>query len=94
MHVGTLSVELHLPGCRSLKEKRSRLKPLLAGLHRQFNISAAEIDLNDHHQSATIACALVSNDPRHVQQVLDAIPDWIERRRPDLQVVDHQIAML
>jgi uncharacterized protein YlxP (DUF503 family) len=94
MHVGTLTIELHLPGCDSLKQKRSRLKPLLARLHREFNISAAEIDLNDRHRATLIACAIVSNDAKHVQRVLEKIPDWIEKFRPDMQVVDQQIMML
>lgn len=94
MHVGALTVELHLPGCTSLKQKRSRLKPLLARLHKNFNLSAAELEHNDVHQSSLIGCVVVSNDPRHVQQVLEAVPRWIEKHRPDLQVVDHHIEML
>lgn len=94
MHVGTLTIELHLPGCDSLKQKRSRLKPLLARLHREFNISAAEIDHNDRHRDAVIACAVVSNDAKHIQRVLEKIPDWIEKYRPDLQVVDQEIMLL
>jgi uncharacterized protein YlxP (DUF503 family) len=94
MHVGTLTIELHLPGCDSLKQKRSRLRPLLARLHREFNISAAEIDHNDRHHDAVIACAIVSNDAKHIQRVLEKIPDWIEKYRPDLQVVDDQIMFL
>jgi uncharacterized protein YlxP (DUF503 family) len=94
MHVGTITIELYLPGCDSLKQKRSRLKPLLARLHREFNISAAEIDHNDQHRAAVIACAIVSNDAKHIQRVLEKIPDWIEKFRPDMQVVDQQIMML
>ncbi|TFH33710.1 MAG: DUF503 domain-containing protein [Anaerolineales bacterium] len=94
MHIGTLTVELHLPGCNSLKQKRSLLKPLLSRLHREFNISAAEIDQHDHHRSAFIACAIVSNDVKHIQRVLEKIPDWIENHRPDLQVVDQQFTLL
>ena len=93
MHVATLIVELHLPDCSSLKQKRSRLKPLLAQLHREFNVSAAEVGDNDLHRSAIVALAVVSNDARHAQRVLDGIPEWIERKRPDLQVVDHQISL-
>lgn len=91
MHVAVLTVELRLPGCASLKEKRGRIKPLLAGLHRQFNVSAAEIERQDSHTECVIACSVVSNDGRHSQQVLDGIPAWIESRRPDLQVVDQQL---
>ena len=92
MHVHVLSLDLHLPGCSSLKEKRSRLKPLLAALHKNFNISAAEIDHQDAHQSAVLACAVVSNSSKHGDKVLSKIPDWIEQRFPDLQIVDDQIA--
>lgn len=94
MHVVALTLELHLPGCASLKEKRGRLKPLLAALHRQFNVTAAEIDHHDAHRSAVIACVVVSNSNRHGEQLLAGIPAWVEQRRPDLQVVDHQIAVL
>jgi uncharacterized protein YlxP (DUF503 family) len=92
MHVAVLAIELRLPGCASLKEKRGRLKPLLAGLHREFNVSAAEIERQDSHTAAVIACAVVSSDGPHAQQVLDGIPGWIESRRPDLQVIDHQLS--
>jgi uncharacterized protein YlxP (DUF503 family) len=94
MHVGTLTLEIRIPGCRSLKEKRSHLKPILAGLHKNFNISASEIDQNDHHQFSVLACALVSNDARHVQKLLAKIPDWIESRYPGIQIIDDHLMML
>ena len=93
MHLGALTVELHLPGCHGLKQKRGRLKPLLAGLHRHFNVSAAEIDHQDNHHRAVIACVTVSNDARQVQRVLDGIPGWIESHSPDLQVIDQQMQL-
>ena len=92
MHVHVLSLEIHLPRCSSLKEKRSRLKPLLAALHKNFNVSAAEIEHQDAHRSAVLACAVVSNSSKHGDKVLSKIPDWIEQRFPDLQIVDDHIA--
>jgi hypothetical protein len=92
MHVHVLTLELHLPGCSSLKEKRSRLKPLLAALHQNYNVSAAEIEHQDAHQSAILACAVVSNSNKHGNRVLSGIPDWIERRFPELQIVDDHIS--
>ncbi len=94
MHVATLTIELRIPGCTSLKQKRSRIKTLLARLHREFNVSAAEIEHNDNHRTAVIACAVVSNNARHVQRLLASIPRWIETHRPDLQLVDDQIMLL
>jgi uncharacterized protein YlxP (DUF503 family) len=93
MNVGAISLELRLPGCHSLKDKRRRLKPLLTSLHRHFNVSAAEIAQNDNHQLSTIACVVVSNDARHVQQLLAKIPSWIESRHPDLQLIDDEIIL-
>jgi len=88
MHVGALVLELHLPGCRSLKEKRSRLRPLIAALQREFSVSAAEVDLMDMHEDAIVAVVAVSNDGHHVERWLSSIPGWIERQRPDLTLVD------
>jgi uncharacterized protein YlxP (DUF503 family) len=72
-------------------DARSRLKPLLARLHKEFNISTAEVGDNDHHAFAVVACVMVSNDARHAQRALDRIPDWVETHRPDLQIIDREL---
>ncbi len=94
IHIGLLTIELHLPGCSSLKQKRSALKPLLFALRKNFNISAAEIGANDSHRNAVLACTAVSNSSQHIQPVLEKIPPWIEQHRPDLQIVDSEYSML
>jgi hypothetical protein len=94
MKVGLLILHLHLPGCSSLKEKRGRLKPLLHRLHREFNISVAEIDQMDIWQNATIACALVSNGQAHTQKVLQKIINWVESSWPDVSVISDQLEIL
>jgi len=91
MHVAALEIELYLPGVQSLKEKRSRLRPLLARLHKQFNIACAETGLQDRHQHAIITCVTVSTAAPHAEKRLLRIPQWIERNRPDLDVVDEQL---
>lgn len=94
MSFGLLTIHLHLPGCASLKEKRRRLKPLLVRLHREFNVSVAEIDQLDFWQDAVIACALVSNDPAHTQRSLQQVVRWIESSWPDVNVVQDQLELL
>jgi hypothetical protein len=84
--IGLLLLKLQIPGCRSLKEKRSRLKPLIARLHKEFNISTAEIDNLDSWQSAQIACALVSNNPAYTQRALQSVVEWVETHWPDLEI--------
>lgn len=94
MSLGLLTLHLHIPGCSSLKEKRHRLKPLLTRLHREFNISAAEIDHNDVWQSATIACALVSNNKNHTQRALQNITKWVENNWPDVTIMDEYLEIM
>jgi uncharacterized protein YlxP (DUF503 family) len=94
MIIGTCLIELHLKGNDSLKGKRGLLKPLLARLHKEFNVSAAEVDHLDSWQAASIALACVANDAAHVEQVLNNAVHWIEHNRPDLQVVDWQVEIL
>jgi len=94
MSIGLLTLHIHLPGCSSLKEKRGRLKPLLAKLHKDFNVSAAEVDHLDVWQDAVIACTLVSNDGKHTQRVLQKIANWVDSDWRDVDLVSEEIELL
>lgn len=94
MTVGILTLQIHIPGCGSLKEKRSRIKPLISRLHREFNISVAEVDFQDVWQDAVIACALVSNDNRHTQRALQAVVQWIESTWPDVTLTSERLEII
>ena len=94
MSLGVLTLHIHLPGCTSLKEKRSRLKPLLARLQREFNISVSEVDYLDSWQQSLIACAFISNDNRFTQRSLQKIVGWIETRWPDIELVTENIELI
>ena len=94
MGLGLLTLQIEIPGCKSLKDKRSRLKPLMVRLHREFNISVAEIDHNDAWNSAVIACAIVSNNPKHSQRALQRVVDWVEIYWPDVTIIDDHIEII
>lgn len=94
MTIGILTLHLRLPACTSLKEKRSRLKPLIHRLHRQFNISVAEMDLQDKWQEAVIACALVNSNRAHIQRSLQAVVEWVEKNWPDMDVMDDRLEII
>ncbi len=94
MPIGLLTLHLQIPGCASLKEKRSHIKPLLARLHREFNVSTAEMDLQDDWDEMIIACAWVGNDSAHVQRSLHSIPAWLEHNWPDIGLIDDHIEMI
>jgi uncharacterized protein YlxP (DUF503 family) len=92
--IGLLRFHLHLPGCASLKEKRGRLQPLLHRLRREFNVSAAEMDLQDSWQEAVVACAMLSNDSAHLQSALETVRRWVETHWSDGDVVDTLVDIL
>ncbi len=94
MSLGLLTLSLYLPGCRSLKEKRRRLKPLITRLHREFNISVSETDHHDVWQSATISCAWVTRDNGQTHRSLMKVIEWIEGNWPDVSIVDDQIEII
>ena len=94
MHIGLLILEINLPACGSLKEKRRRLKPLINRLQKDYKLSVAEVDLHEVWQSSVIACVMVSNDHKHTQSVLQKVSTWVEREWRDLEVVDHKIEMV
>ncbi len=94
MAVGLLTLHLQIPGCTSLKEKRSRLLPLLSRLHREFNVSAAEVESLDAWGEAIVACVMVSNSPRHTQRALQKVANWVEANWFDLDVVQENIEIL
>lgn len=94
MKVALLLMHLQLPGSDSLKAKRRRLKPLLARLQKEFNVSAAEVDYQDLWRDALIACALVSNENGHAERSLQKIAKWLDKHWPDVTLVDEQIEKL
>ena len=93
MSVGTLTLHIQIPGCTSLKEKRRRLKPLLIRIHKEFNVSVAEIDRLDAWQESVLALALVSNDNRHTQRSLQVVIEWIEKYWPDVTLIEHKLEL-
>jgi uncharacterized protein YlxP (DUF503 family) len=92
--IGILTFHLLIPGCISLKEKRGRIKPLLARLHRQFNISSAEAGLQDKWQEAIIACGMLGTDSAHLQSALETVRKWVEANWPDGEVLDTKVEII
>lgn len=91
MQVAICTIQLYLGGNNSLKEKRSRVKPILVRIRREFNVSAAEVDQLDAWQSSVIALAAVGNDSGYLHGLMEKAVRWIETNRFDVELVDYQI---
>ncbi|MGA7616639.1 MAG: DUF503 domain-containing protein [Thermoanaerobaculia bacterium] len=78
MFVGVTTFELHIPHAHSLKEKRMIVKSLRDRLRNRFEVSVAEVALQDLHQRARLAVAVVSGDAKSVDRILEAIGEFVE----------------
>jgi len=94
MHVGVCHLTVRLPENHSLKGKRQVVRSLLARLGNEFNISVAEVDEQDVWQLAGIGICCVSNSTQRARQQLQAAVEFIERTRPDLEIVDCELDVL
>jgi uncharacterized protein YlxP (DUF503 family) len=89
--LATLTIHLHLPACASLKEKRGRIKPLISRLHREFNVSVMEMDLQDKWTETIIVCAMVNSDRVVLQQSMQTVAKWVEANWTDGDVMELKI---
>ena len=77
MTVGTLIIQIPLPGIGSLKDKRRIVKSLTERLQSRFNVSIAEIAAQDSHRIAVIGLAVVANEGAFVRRQLDTVLEFL-----------------
>lgn len=93
MYVGALELDVLLGDVRSLKQKRSAVRPVIAELRRRYEVAAAEAGHAALHRRALIGVAAVSANAGHVQEVLDAC-ERLVAARPELDVLSARHRLL
>jgi uncharacterized protein YlxP (DUF503 family) len=86
MWIGWIEFDLLLGDIRSLKEKRSVLRPLIAELSRRTEAAAAEVGEHDLHRRAGIGVSVVAAESSHVRDVLDRA-ERLVADRPELTLL-------
>jgi hypothetical protein len=94
MFVGVCKVKLHLPGRRSIKEKRSVRLSIVKRVRQKFNVSIAEIGDRDLRQTLTFGMASVSCERQDVETQLAKVVEFIEDTWHDIRVLDHSIEIM
>jgi uncharacterized protein len=94
MSVGILHLTIYLPECHSLKEKRGRIKPLIARLYKEFNVSVAEVAHQDIWQSCGLLVAYAASDSRQAEIVLTRVLQFYESHWPDLPLTDEKLEII
>lgn len=84
---------LVLPGCRSLKAKRSVVRGLRDRVRARFQVSAAETDYQDDPGRAELSVALVTSDAPLADSILQKI-DALVASDPRLYVVEREVRVL
>jgi len=87
MVVGVLRVYAHLYEPMSLKDKRRILKSVLAKVQNKFNVSAAEVDWQDHLRKTELGFSFVSNAPGHADSMMNAVVQYLESS-PEYEITD------
>jgi uncharacterized protein YlxP (DUF503 family) len=86
LYVGALELDVVLGDIRSLKEKRSAVRPVIAELRRRFEVAVAEAGHLDKHRRSLLGVAVVAADADHVGEVLDAC-ERLVADRPELELI-------
>lgn len=90
MIVGICKLSLFLPDCQSLKDKRSILRRLKDKFFARFKISLAEVEEQDLWQRSGLGFAIVGNDKRLIESIMDKAIFFVESNG-SVQVIDRAV---
>lgn len=93
MHAAAVRIELRLPACSSLKEKRRRLRPIVFHLRRKLELSVSEVDRQDAWQRATLGVAVVAPAAGRLDELVERLRGWL-LAQDDVELVDLETAHL
>lgn len=84
-----MKITLRASWVHSLKEKRMIVKSIVQKLKNKFNISAAEIDDQDIHQTIVIGIAGICGTSSQIDSTMENIITFIECTT-DAEIIDIQ----
>lgn len=93
MIIGTVKVYMNAGWVHSLKEKRMVVKSIVEKVKNKFNVSIAEIEDQDLHQSIVLGVACVSNDTKHADSTIQKVINFIEDNS-EAMLIDVQVEIL
>jgi uncharacterized protein YlxP (DUF503 family) len=93
MVIGLLTLDLHFPGARSLKDKRQALRSLETRIRNRFNVSLAEVEHQDLWQRSRLAVVAVNTDHVHLESTLASVAGEAATAR-DIELLDQHMETL
>lgn len=86
MFVGALTLDLLLGDVRSLKQKRSVVRPIVAELQRRHSVSVAETGSHDLYRRCEIGVAVVAATAAHCTALMDSC-ERLVADRPEVELL-------
>ncbi len=80
--LGLLTIELHFPEARSLKQKRLVVKAIKDRIRSRFNAAVAETGYQELWQRALLSVVSVGSERRGLEALLEAMARDCESRHP------------
>ncbi len=77
VHVLALTVDLRLPACHSLKDKRAVVRTIVEGARHRFSVASAETGHQDSWQRAELGFAVVSGTVAVAEEVMAAVDRFV-----------------
>ena len=93
MIVGTSTLKLVIYESNSLKDKRHIIKSIISRVQSRFNVSIAEVGLNDSWQTSIIGFACVTNDTNHANRIISNVLNFIDGDSR-VEIVDYNIEIM
>lgn len=93
MIIGSMTIEVSLPKTTSVKDKQSKLKPLMSRIAGAYNVSVAEVGRDDVFRSGVLGIATVAAEQASASSILNSVVNMI-KSEPDMILVDYTTEML
>jgi uncharacterized protein YlxP (DUF503 family) len=87
MLMAALRLDLRIPACGSLKEKRHVLKTLSSGIRSTFEVAVAETGYQDKWQRAELGVAAVAAEGYHLKTGMHSVERFVERWA-EVEIID------
>lgn len=91
--MGLCVIELYMPQCHSLKEKRQVIRRIKSKIKNTFDVVIAEVGEQDRWKNAVLGVTTLSNDQRVVNSVLDQVLNQFAAF-PEAEVTHHRIELI
>jgi uncharacterized protein len=92
MLVAALRLDLRIPACGSLKEKRHVIKTLANGIRSTYEVAVAETGHHDKWQRAELGVAAVGAETFHLRKVMHSVQRFVERWA-EVEIIDADVTL-